>query len=166
MARSKCENNGIVPTEMELELEQTQQGSIHEVSNIRVIPKYHSEDGNPARANIKQALGSYKDGDGVILFRFRNSDIKVLLKWPSIKLKELQEQSIQVFQDQERYEHVDPQDTRSQNDEKPQDNDPRLDLADDLTEAQVHISSTITNHKTKTTTSMYKILHEESKTTS
>ncbi|GJW08592.1 hypothetical protein Tco_1571015 [Tanacetum coccineum] len=23
-----------------------------------------SEDGNPARANIKQALGSYKDGDG------------------------------------------------------------------------------------------------------
>nr|GEW35662.1 retrotransposon protein, putative, unclassified [Tanacetum cinerariifolium] len=25
--------------------------------NIRVIPKYHSEDGNPARANIKQALG-------------------------------------------------------------------------------------------------------------
>nr|GEW60596.1 hypothetical protein [Tanacetum cinerariifolium] len=55
--RSKCENKGIVPTEMELELEQTQQGSSHEVSNIRVIPKYHSEDGNPARANIKQALG-------------------------------------------------------------------------------------------------------------
>ncbi|GKD27494.1 hypothetical protein Tco_1233708 [Tanacetum coccineum] len=30
--RSKCENNGIVPTEMELELEQTQQGSSLEVS--------------------------------------------------------------------------------------------------------------------------------------
>ncbi|GKF51744.1 hypothetical protein Tco_0148211 [Tanacetum coccineum] len=28
---------------------------------------------------------------------FRNSDIKRLLKWPSIKDKELQEQSIQVF---------------------------------------------------------------------
>ncbi|GJW18007.1 hypothetical protein Tco_0025443 [Tanacetum coccineum] len=27
--------------------------------NIRVIPKYHSEDGNPARANIKQALGRF-----------------------------------------------------------------------------------------------------------
>nr|GEW62924.1 retrovirus-related Pol polyprotein from transposon TNT 1-94 [Tanacetum cinerariifolium] len=27
------------------------------VPNIRVIPKYHSEDGNPARANIKLALG-------------------------------------------------------------------------------------------------------------
>ncbi|GJV58137.1 hypothetical protein Tco_1459142 [Tanacetum coccineum] len=24
----------------------------------------HNEDGNPARANIKQALGSFKDGDG------------------------------------------------------------------------------------------------------
>nr|GEV31633.1 hypothetical protein [Tanacetum cinerariifolium] len=55
--RSKSENKGIVPTEMELELEQTQQGSSHEVSNIRVILKYHSEDRNPARANIKQALG-------------------------------------------------------------------------------------------------------------
>ncbi|GJS57758.1 hypothetical protein Tco_0652542 [Tanacetum coccineum] len=55
--RSKCENKGIVLIEMELELEQTQQGSSHEVSNIRVIPKYHSEDGNPARSNIKQALG-------------------------------------------------------------------------------------------------------------
>ncbi|GJV27165.1 ubiquitin carboxyl-terminal hydrolase 12-like protein isoform X2 [Tanacetum coccineum] len=122
---SKSENKGIVVTEMELELEQTQQGSSHEVSNIRVIPKYHSKDGNPARANIKQALGSYKDGDGVIVFRprqvyyrmlildlhiqrnhesssicflcFRNSDITRLLKWPSIKVKELQEQCIQVF---------------------------------------------------------------------
>ncbi|GKB52175.1 hypothetical protein Tco_0902928 [Tanacetum coccineum] len=34
------------------------------MENIRVIPKYQGEDGNPARANIKQALGSYKDGDG------------------------------------------------------------------------------------------------------
>ncbi|GJS38523.1 hypothetical protein Tco_0563566 [Tanacetum coccineum] len=55
--KSLCENKRMVQTEMELELEQTQQSSSHEVSNIRVIPKYHSEDGNPARANIKQALG-------------------------------------------------------------------------------------------------------------
>nr|GEU42041.1 putative reverse transcriptase domain-containing protein [Tanacetum cinerariifolium] len=32
---------------------------MRETENIRVIPKYHSEDGNPARANIKQALGSF-----------------------------------------------------------------------------------------------------------
>ncbi|GJV30527.1 retrovirus-related pol polyprotein from transposon TNT 1-94 [Tanacetum coccineum] len=48
--RSKYENKGIVPTKMELELEQTQQG-------------IHSEDGNIDRANIKQALGLHKDGD-------------------------------------------------------------------------------------------------------
>ncbi|GJU81057.1 hypothetical protein Tco_1283422 [Tanacetum coccineum] len=64
--------------------------------NIRVIPKYHGEDGNPARANIKQALG--------------------------------------------RYEHVGPQDTRPQDGERSQDDDQRLDLADDLKKAQDHIS--------------------------
>ncbi|GJS80476.1 retrovirus-related pol polyprotein from transposon TNT 1-94 [Tanacetum coccineum] len=47
--------------------------------NIRVIPKYHSEDGNPARSNIKQALGSYKDGDGVILFRQRQVHYRMLI---------------------------------------------------------------------------------------
>ncbi|GJW83798.1 putative reverse transcriptase domain-containing protein [Tanacetum coccineum] len=126
--RSKSKNKGIVPTKMELQLEQTQQGSSHEVSNIRVILKYHSEDGNPARANIKQALGS--------------------------------------FQDQERYEHVSPQDTRPQDGERSQDDDQRLDLADDLKKAQDHISRSITSHKTNITTSKYKISHEESKTTS
>ncbi|GJU70353.1 hypothetical protein Tco_1256612 [Tanacetum coccineum] len=48
-------------------------------TNIRVIPKYHSEDGNPARANIKQALGSYKDGDGVIEFRQRQVHYRMLI---------------------------------------------------------------------------------------
>ncbi|GKE38566.1 hypothetical protein Tco_1461971, partial [Tanacetum coccineum] len=70
------------------------------------------------------------------------------------------------FLDQEKYEHVGPQDTRPQDDERPQVDDQRFDLADDLKEAQDHISSTITSHKTKITTSKYKILHEESKTTS
>ncbi|GKB77977.1 retrovirus-related pol polyprotein from transposon TNT 1-94, partial [Tanacetum coccineum] len=69
------------------------------------------EDGNPARANIKQALGS--------------------------------------FQDQERYDQVGPQDTRSQDGERSQVDDHRLDLADDLKEAQDHISWTIIKHKTK-----------------
>ncbi|GJW96740.1 hypothetical protein Tco_0178548 [Tanacetum coccineum] len=35
--RSKCENKGIVPTEMELVLEYTQQGASHEVSNHKLI---------------------------------------------------------------------------------------------------------------------------------
>ncbi|GJY63381.1 reverse transcriptase domain-containing protein [Tanacetum coccineum] len=91
---SKSENKGKVPTEMELVLEQTQQGSSHEVSDtypillsfthcgnksilrvlriiLVILPEhpsetmvFHNEDGNPARANIKQALGYLKDGDG------------------------------------------------------------------------------------------------------
>ncbi|GJX90548.1 hypothetical protein Tco_0343874, partial [Tanacetum coccineum] len=84
--RSKCENKGIVPIEMELALEYTQQGDSHEVSDtlpillsftncgnktiLRVLhiilvillehpsetKVFHNEDGNPDRANIKQAL--------------------------------------------------------------------------------------------------------------
>ncbi|GJU16215.1 hypothetical protein Tco_1144181 [Tanacetum coccineum] len=45
------------------------------------------------------------------------------------------------FQDQERYEHDGPLDTRPQDDEKSQDDDQRLDLAGDLKKAQDHISS-------------------------
>nr|GEU62415.1 hypothetical protein [Tanacetum cinerariifolium] len=60
----------------------------------------------------------------------------------------------QLNPDQEWYEHVGPQDTRSQDGERPQVDDQRLDLADDLKEAQDHISRTITSHKTKITTSM------------
>ncbi|GKF45230.1 hypothetical protein Tco_0131782, partial [Tanacetum coccineum] len=40
-------------------------------STVSLTPKHpsdtkciHNEDGNPARAYIKQALGSFKDGDG------------------------------------------------------------------------------------------------------
>ncbi|GJQ93700.1 hypothetical protein Tco_0004839 [Tanacetum coccineum] len=38
------------------------------------IQNIHSEDGNPARANIKQALGLHKDGDADASFHFRSSD--------------------------------------------------------------------------------------------
>ncbi|GKC97778.1 hypothetical protein Tco_1168053, partial [Tanacetum coccineum] len=56
--------------------------------------------------------------------------------------------------------------SQAQDGERPQTDDQRLDLADDLKEAQDHISHSITSHKTKITTSKYKILREESKTTS
>ncbi|GJU15372.1 putative reverse transcriptase domain-containing protein [Tanacetum coccineum] len=46
-----------------------------------------------------------------------------------------------IFQDQERYEHAGPQDTRPQDGERSQDDDQRLDLADDLKKAQDHIST-------------------------
>ncbi|GKB86498.1 hypothetical protein Tco_0958770 [Tanacetum coccineum] len=51
--RSKSENKVRVPTEMELVLEQTQQ---EHQSDTKVI---HNDDGNPSRANIKQALGRF-----------------------------------------------------------------------------------------------------------
>ncbi|GJR94559.1 hypothetical protein Tco_0266733 [Tanacetum coccineum] len=51
---------------------------------------------------------------------------------------------------------------KTQDGERLQDDDQRLDLADDLKKAQDHISSTHISHKTKSTTSMYKISHEES----
>ncbi|GKD53988.1 hypothetical protein Tco_1287375, partial [Tanacetum coccineum] len=94
-SKKRGENKGKVPTEMELGLEFTQQGSSHEVlvsaegveelkgiirikgvkketlHTLRQKPEhpsetmvFHNEDGNPARANIKQALGYLKDGDG------------------------------------------------------------------------------------------------------
>nr|GEW25915.1 nuclear pore complex protein NUP107 isoform X2 [Tanacetum cinerariifolium] len=52
------EYKGRMPTKIELTLEQSQQGVSNDVLNIRVIRKYSSEDENPARAIIKQALGS------------------------------------------------------------------------------------------------------------
>ncbi|GJX57493.1 hypothetical protein Tco_0287390 [Tanacetum coccineum] len=56
--------------------------------------------------------------------------------------------------------------SQAQDGERKQVDDQGLDLADDLKEAQVHISSTITSHKTKITTSVYKISPKESKSTS
>ncbi|GJT64332.1 hypothetical protein Tco_1015812 [Tanacetum coccineum] len=55
--------------------------------------------------------------------------------------------------------------SQTQDGERPQVDDQRFDLADDLKEAQVHISNTITSHMIKITAMMYKIAHEESKTT-
>ncbi|GJU15094.1 hypothetical protein Tco_1143060 [Tanacetum coccineum] len=50
---------------------------------------------------------------------------------------------------------------QAQDGERPQVDDQRLDLANDLKEAQDHIPRSITSQKTKITTSMYKISHEE-----
>ncbi|GJZ17528.1 retrovirus-related pol polyprotein from transposon TNT 1-94 [Tanacetum coccineum] len=64
--RSKCENKGIVPTEMELVLEYTQQGASHEVSSIRVIRSYErSHKGVKASANsdIVYFFTSAQDGN-------------------------------------------------------------------------------------------------------
>ncbi|GJZ88999.1 hypothetical protein Tco_0660781 [Tanacetum coccineum] len=55
--RSKSENKGKVPTEMELVLELTQQGSSHEVSDILKMEMESAQDGNPLQDDVRLCLG-------------------------------------------------------------------------------------------------------------
>ncbi|GJZ62584.1 hypothetical protein Tco_0618721, partial [Tanacetum coccineum] len=136
--RSKSENKGIMPTEMELKLEQTQQGRNQvNTSTVRITMMI---------ADIEESRhgpSSYKDGDSV-----RQVHYRMLILDQHIQRNH---ESSSIYQ--ERYEHVGPQDTRPQDGERSQDDDLRLDLADDLKKAQDHISSSNTSHKTKITTS-------------
>ncbi|GJT22547.1 hypothetical protein Tco_0892484 [Tanacetum coccineum] len=131
---------------MELVLEYTQQGSSHEVSDslpillsfthcgnktilrvlriiLVILPEhpsetkvFHNEDGNPARANIKQALGSFKDGDG-------DGDTHYERSHKGVKAS-ANSDIVYFF-------------TSAQDGNTLQD-DERLDLADDLIKAKVH----------------------------
>nr|GEW68487.1 retrovirus-related Pol polyprotein from transposon TNT 1-94 [Tanacetum cinerariifolium] len=66
-------DKGIMHTNIKLTLKQSQQGVSSDVLNIRVIPKYHSENGNPTSANIKQVLGrTFR----VILFSIHSDEWK------------------------------------------------------------------------------------------
>ncbi|GJY08128.1 hypothetical protein Tco_0375182 [Tanacetum coccineum] len=56
-----------------------------------------------------------------------------------LKIKNFKKYDYTSFQDQEKYEHVGPKVTSSQDGKRSQDDDKRLDLADDLKESQVHI---------------------------
>ncbi|GJU58173.1 hypothetical protein Tco_1235939 [Tanacetum coccineum] len=56
-----------------------------------------------------------------------------------LKLKNFKKDCYSSSQDKEKYEHVGPKVTSSQEGKISQDDDKRLDLADDLKEAQVHI---------------------------
>nr|GEW57191.1 integrase, catalytic region, zinc finger, CCHC-type, peptidase aspartic, catalytic [Tanacetum cinerariifolium] len=163
--------------------------------NIQAIPKYHSEDENPARANIKQALDPTLILE-ILSRRFflrlnlpdhmsvlTGSEVKMEMEIPRSSRvyfitacsystdasKELMK--VQVTMNDQAFTikkctSMSVQLSQAQDSETPQVDDQRLDLADDLKEAQVHISSSITSHEPKITTSMYKISHEESKTTS
>ncbi|GJS78072.1 hypothetical protein Tco_0727953 [Tanacetum coccineum] len=77
---------------------------------------FHNEDGNPTRANIKQALGSFKDGDG-------DGDTHYERSHKGVKAS-ANSDIVYFF-------------TSAQDGNTLQD-DERLDLADDLMKAQVH----------------------------
>ncbi|GJV56063.1 hypothetical protein Tco_1457068 [Tanacetum coccineum] len=71
------ENKGIMPTKVELTLEQSQQGVSDDVLNIRVILfSIHSDDGNPFSVNIKQHYGSL-----IVLSALRRSDNENKQAW-------------------------------------------------------------------------------------
>ncbi|GKC13486.1 hypothetical protein Tco_1010268 [Tanacetum coccineum] len=100
-----------MPTEMELTLEQTQQGVSYEVS----VDPHGLE-------------GIYKDGHG----------------GTCVKVKEIQERCIiKAFKlsYQEKYEHVGPKVTRSQEGKRSQDDDDRLCLVDDLKKFKITFMS-------------------------
>ncbi|GJZ74613.1 hypothetical protein Tco_0639078 [Tanacetum coccineum] len=101
------------------------------------------------RSVLTGSGGSSKDGDGDTLFQWRTSRTT---NNQAFTIKKGMSMPVQM--------------SPAQDGKRPKVDDQRLDLADDLKEAQDHISSTITSHKTKITTSMYKISHEESKTMS
>ncbi|GJU53096.1 hypothetical protein Tco_1226810 [Tanacetum coccineum] len=115
--RSKSENKGKVPTEMELVLEETQQGTSYEVSvsaeeveELKRKFKIKSEK-KEALLTLRQKLGIYKDGCGEL------QDKRIL---KAFKLSY-----------QEKYEHVGP---KSQDHKlaRLQDDVKRLCLVDDL----------------------------------
>ncbi|GJW99482.1 hypothetical protein Tco_0183396 [Tanacetum coccineum] len=82
---------------------------------------FHNEDGNPARANIKQALGSFKDGDG-------DGDTQ-----PHKGVKASANSDVMYF-------------FTSARDSDPSQDDVRLCLGDDLKKAQDHKSMANAEH--------------------
>ncbi|GJV02940.1 hypothetical protein Tco_1336509 [Tanacetum coccineum] len=120
-------------------------------SDTKVI---HNDDGNPSRANIKQALGRFNTiaGNPVkeillklnlpyhrsILTDSKQRSIK-LIPYEVLKLKNIKKDGYTRFQYQEQYEHVSPEVTRSQESKRSQDDDKRLCLVEDLKKAKDHI---------------------------
>nr|GEU94700.1 retrovirus-related Pol polyprotein from transposon TNT 1-94 [Tanacetum cinerariifolium] len=97
-------------------------------------------------------IGSSKDGDEDT--SFRNFDIKVLSKRSSIKVKRTSRTMNNQAFTIKKSMSMPVQLSQARDGETPQVDDQRLDLADDLKEAQVYISSSITCHEIKITTSM------------
>ncbi|GJX07194.1 hypothetical protein Tco_0195126 [Tanacetum coccineum] len=156
--RRKSEKKGIMPTEMELTLEQTQQGVSYEVSNIRVnsftmkmeilleptsnklmvehaeydesntyvLERFNTTAGNPVKKILlKLNLSDHrilKDGGEVKEFQrsFRHSDTERLSRSDEVlKLKNFKKDAtlkLSKSTNQEWYEHVGPEVTRSQDD--------------------------------------------------
>ncbi|GKD80140.1 hypothetical protein Tco_1342761 [Tanacetum coccineum] len=130
---------GKVPTEMELVLEQTQQGSSHEVlaetGSIHMLlatpillsgieDSHHGPSDaihnppQPLKVDPHELEDTYKDG---------------------VELKNIKKDVYTRFQHQEQYEHVSSEVTSAQKGKRSQDDDKRLCLDDDLKKLKDHI---------------------------
>ncbi|GJX95721.1 hypothetical protein Tco_0351519 [Tanacetum coccineum] len=106
------------------------------MENIRVIPKYHSKDGNTARANIKQALS--RDGDGDTLFQQSQVHNRMLtLDQHLCRNHESSSKGFNASANSDINFFLNMSNT--QDGEGSQDDDQRLRLADDLKKAQDQI---------------------------
>ncbi|GKA18833.1 hypothetical protein Tco_0698748 [Tanacetum coccineum] len=117
---------------MELVLEQTQQGSSYEVSvsveGVEELKRKVKIKGEKKEAllTLRQKPDSYKDGHGGTCDEVS-------------KLKNFKKDDYTSFQDQEKYEHVGPKVTSTQDGKRSQDDDKRLYSADDLKKLKDHM---------------------------
>ncbi|GKC42249.1 hypothetical protein Tco_1059971 [Tanacetum coccineum] len=148
-------NNPLVPTEMELVLEQTQQGTSHEVSSdtyvitmkMEILPVSTSNStaierfNTTARNPIKETLLKLSLPDHRSILKDSKIHIKMDMEGP-----ELQERCIiQAFmlKNQEKYEHVDPKVTSTQDGKRSQGDDKRLCLVDDIKKLKITYKSSL-----------------------
>ncbi|GJV33852.1 hypothetical protein Tco_1394252 [Tanacetum coccineum] len=139
---------GIVPTEMELILEQTQQGISHEVSvvtvKIEILPVLTS---NSTAVDPHGFEDSYKDGVEVPDSSNCSRQVKIHSRMlildqqidEVLKLKTSRKMTIKAFKDQEKYEHVSPKVTSVQDGKSLQVDNKRLCLVDDLKKLKDHL---------------------------
>ncbi|GKC49459.1 hypothetical protein Tco_1072204 [Tanacetum coccineum] len=125
-------------TKTKLTLEQTQQGvsdevlvSIEGVEELKRKVKIKGEK--------KEALLTLRQEPGTMEILPEPTSNKLCGSEEVLKLKNFKEDGYSGFQDKEKYEHVGPKVTSSQEGKRSQDDDKRLDLTNDLKEAQVHI---------------------------
>ncbi|GJT61997.1 hypothetical protein Tco_1005530 [Tanacetum coccineum] len=144
--RSKSENKGKVPTEMELVLEQTQQGTSYEVS-VSAEGVEELKRKVKIKGEKKEALLTLRQKPDALVIRtasaaakpFQGDSSEFYLITGSIytddevlKLKNIKKDGYTRFQHQEQYEHVGPEVQRLQEGKRSQDDDKRLCLVDDL----------------------------------
>ncbi|GJR81708.1 hypothetical protein Tco_0152493 [Tanacetum coccineum] len=141
--RSKSDNKGKVPTEMELVLEQTHKGTSYEVS-VSAERVEELKRKVKIKGEKKEALRTLRQKPGQYIC-CQESQRSLLTLKTDIMDSNIKKDDYTRFQHQEQYEHVGPEVTRLQEGKSLQDDDKRLCLIEDLKEVlnHIHIKSKI-----------------------